>query len=67
MNECKSSCISAHGYDAASKTLALTFKGGKTYRYADVPPSAYDALREAKSAGTYFAKHINGKFKGVSS
>lgn len=63
--ESKSSAITGHGYDAASRTLLLRFNGGRSYRYADVPPEVYAALKEAKSMGGYFGKHINGKFKAI--
>ena len=63
MHECKSTCITHHGYDAGSKTLALKFNGGRTYHYADVPAEAYEALKGAKSIGKHFGTNISGKFK----
>ena len=36
MCDCKSSQLKSHGYDSASKTLAVQFKNGGTYHYAGV-------------------------------
>lgn len=65
MTECSSSCITAHGYHADTQTLALTFVGGRQYRYGDVPASTYGAMLEARSIGKFFGANINGKFKQV--
>lgn len=63
MVPCKSKAIIGHGYDAASKTMALQFKGGKVYHHLGVSPETYAGLQEAESKGGYVAKHITGKFK----
>lgn len=63
MTPCKSSAISSTGYAAESRIFAVAFKGGKTYRYADVPPSIPAGLAEAKSVGKYIASNVVGKFK----
>lgn len=63
MKPCRSSMLSSHGYDPVSKTMVLTFHGGKTYTYPGVPQTEYDALARAKSLGKHFAQHIRGKFK----
>lgn len=65
MTECKSSCITAHGYHADTQTLALSFVGGRHYRYGDVPAETYAQLQSAKSIGKFFGKQINGKFKAL--
>lgn len=59
MCDCVSSQIAAHGYDEATRTLALKFKhGGSVYHYENVPPEVYAELREAKSIGSFFGKRI---------
>ena len=63
MTACKSKAIIAHGYDAASKTMALQYKGGKVYHYEGVPAEKYAGLQEAESKGGFVAKHITGKHK----
>lgn len=63
MTACKSAAIIAHGYDAATKTMALQYKGGKTYHHLDVPAERYAALAAAESKGKFVSKFITGKFK----
>lgn len=63
MTPCKSAAITAHGYDAATKTLALQFKGGRTYRYGDVPQAIAAGIADAKSIGKYIGNNVTGKFK----
>ena len=58
-----SSQINEVGYDAASKTLGIRFKPGRTspaseYRYANVPPMVHRAMITAESVGSYFAAEI---------
>lgn len=60
MTGLKSSAVSAYGYDAASKTLAVTFKGGRTYRYADVPQGFVDGIAGADSVGKYLGAGVRG-------
>lgn len=59
----KSSNVDGYHYDAATKTLAIKFKTGKTYHYSGVPQSTVDELLEAPSFGSHVSKHIIPKFK----
>ncbi|WEJ32367.1 KTSC domain-containing protein [Devosia sp. SD17-2] len=36
---------------------------GRRYKYFDVPPSAYEALRDAPSRGQYFNRAIKGHYR----
>jgi hypothetical protein len=63
MCPCKSSQVAEHGYDAATRTLAIRFKSGDLYHYADVPPAAYEALGKAKSIGSHLHQHVKGRYK----
>ena len=65
LTPCKSSNIKAHGYDAASKTLAVQFGSGHTYHYANVGPEVVERLGKAKSVGAFFATDIRNTFKGA--
>lgn len=66
MKPVTSSSIKAHGYDAASKTLAVQFVGSDhVYHYAGVPQADADALGKADSIGKHFASAIRDKFKGT--
>lgn len=60
----KSSNIAAHGYDAATRTLAIDFVGGSaTNLYHDVPPEIAEKLLKADSTGKFFSANIRGVFK----
>ena len=54
INFIQSSMLSSAAYDDENKEMTVTFTGGKTYTYEDVPKSIYDELVNAKSAGKYF-------------
>lgn len=67
MKPVKSSQINAVGYDAASKTLAIEFKGGgkvdaprppSLYHYANVEPELFEDMMVAESVGSFFYKNI---------
>lgn len=64
MTPVASSNIAAHGYDAASQTLAVQFKGGKVYHYSGVPQDTADAFIAAESKGSHFAREIRPAFEG---
>jgi hypothetical protein len=52
--------VKAIGYDATTKTLAVTFTRGPgtEYQYLNVEPETHAAFISAESIGTYFGKHI---------
>ena len=60
MQPVKSRQIKAIGYDAASKTLAVTFCYGigSTYHYPDVPVETFEKMLGAPSIGSFFGQHI---------
>lgn len=58
MKPVKSSQIEAVGYDAATRTLAIQFKGGAVYHYDDVPKDIHDGFEKAESVGKYFGEKI---------
>lgn len=47
----KSSNVEAMGYDEATKTARVRFKGGQTYRYTDVPKDLFEAVVGSQSVG----------------
>lgn len=55
-----SSNVAGYRYDAATKQLFVTYKGGGTYQYNDVPPAAFKKLRTNKSVGKTINKTIKG-------
>lgn len=56
----ESSQVKAIGYDAATKTLAVTFTRGPgtEYQYMNVEPALHAAFIGADSIGTFFGQHI---------
>jgi hypothetical protein len=60
----KSSLLQAIGYDEASKTLLIEFKGktegepGKVYKYNGVSQETFEKFRTAESHGKHFLKEI---------
>lgn len=65
MKDVVSSSLQALGYDAATKTLAVRFPGGRTYHYEGVDESTYASMCCAESLGKYFAQNIRHRFTGV--
>lgn len=60
----KSGSILATGYDAATKTLAVQFKGGgRVYHYADVPESVFGDMGKTKSVGKFITGQVVGRYK----
>lgn len=53
-----SSNVAGWGYDSATSTLAVQFKGGSIYHYAGVPQAVVDELRGAKSVGSFIGSRI---------
>lgn len=60
-----STSIAAAGYDPATLTLAIQFKGGGVYHYAGVPQEIVDQLRAAESVGKFYMQQIRGKYDGL--
>lgn len=53
-----SSNIQGIGYDDATKTLHVEFRGGARYTYAGVPKDEYEDFLNAPSKGSYLAENI---------
>lgn len=58
MQKVQSSQIEAIGHDAESKTLAIRFKGGAEYHYANVETEMFEAMKLADSVGSFFYKNV---------
>ncbi len=61
----QSSNIIALGYDDATNTMGVQFKGGKVYHYAGVPRELFEIVRDAESIGREFGYSIKDQFDGV--
>ena len=55
-----SSAIRAVGYDG--HTLTVEFHTGRTYDHPGVPYSVYVEFMNASSLGTYYNRHIRGRY-----
>ena len=60
--DCESSQIKGYGYDPDSKTLAVKFKSGGLYHYNNVPAETYEAMKGAKSVGSFLGSAIKGTY-----
>ena len=58
----QSSTIVSVRYDKVANAMDVTFTGGKTYRYLDVPPETCAGLLDAESKGYFFSRNIRDKF-----
>jgi hypothetical protein len=65
MRKVDSKMLSHVGYDEATETLAVTFKGGGTYHYPGVPKDLHEKCCGAESIGSFFAREIRAKYKGT--
>lgn len=57
-----SSCIAEIGYEPSHRTLAIRFRGGREYCYADIAPEMYQALLAAASIGSYFNARVRNAY-----
>lgn len=58
----ESSQVNGLSYDPTSKILTITYHGGKTYAYNDVPAELAQKAVEAESIGSFLAKNVKDKF-----
>ena len=58
-----SSLISRICYLDEERLLRVRFRDGRLYCYFDVPPEAYEALRDAPSAGRHYNREIKGRYR----
>lgn len=59
-----SSNIQAIGYDEDKRILAVEFKSGSIYHYADIGADLALDLVNAESIGRFYSQHVRGKFTG---
>jgi len=57
-----SSVIKACSYEKGLKRLNVTFTNGNVYSFDGVSYSRFNRLVESESVGSYFAKHVKGKY-----
>lgn len=54
--------VEAVKYDADTKALTITFRGGRQYQYSDVPKDLADGLHQSPSKGSFIHSYIKNKF-----
>lgn len=56
----RSGQVRAHGFDEATRTIAIEFRNGSRalYCYPDQPRELYEAFVNAESMGVFHGKHI---------
>ncbi len=57
-----STALAAVAYDSDTRCLWIQFRDPVVYRYDDVPAAVVEGLLEAASKGSYFHRHIRGRF-----
>ena len=57
-----STAIERCSYDESARELHVTFVGGATYTYYDVPKQVYAAFREARSKGQYVNAYVKNRY-----
>jgi lysyl-tRNA synthetase class 2 len=60
-----SSVIRSYVYDPDSQSLAVEFVSGRRYRYDAVPAELVEAMRRARSKGSFFNRRIRDHFATV--
>lgn len=58
-----SSVIARMEYSPEKQLLRIIFLSGNVYEYLDVPRQEYNAMRAARSKGTYLNQYIKGKYE----
>ncbi len=58
-----SSSLRSCRYNHGQLILEVTFHGGGTYQYYNVPPTVFEQLLKARSAGKFFNAYIRGVFE----
>jgi hypothetical protein len=58
MKPVASSNLAASGYDPASSTMYIRFRGGELYAYKNVPLIVYLGLAESASKGEFLKSQI---------
>jgi len=49
-------------YDADTSRLVIEFQSGRRYVYFGVPPAVHEAMRSARSRGSYFNEQVRDRY-----
>jgi hypothetical protein len=51
-------------FDSDTQELTVTFKDGRAYLYRSVPVGVFQAIQNARSAGSYFDRNVKSRYSG---
>jgi|KBSMisStaDraftv2_1062788.scaffolds.fasta_scaffold00126_58 hypothetical protein len=57
-----STALRSATWDSETQTLEVVFVNGRDYTHEGVPEHVFDALATARSAGSYYARNIKGRY-----
>lgn len=60
-----STAVLSAGYDPSARELELEFRGGRVYRFRDVPQGVYDFLLRTPEKGRYVSRMISTRYRYV--
>jgi len=60
-----STVIRSFRYDPDKRELHVVFQSGRHYRYLEVPPDTFRAMRASYSKGEFFNKGIRARYRFV--
>lgn len=58
-----SSNLASAGYDEEASELYVSFRSGSTYVYSGVGREVLNELLASPSPGSFFARHIKGRYQ----
>ncbi|HEU4530979.1 MAG TPA: KTSC domain-containing protein [Steroidobacteraceae bacterium] len=58
-----STVIRSFSYDPDKRELQVVFQSGRLYRYLDVPPDTFRAMRASYAKGEFFNKSIRARYR----
>jgi hypothetical protein len=64
MTAIKSSNVQSYGYDAATGTLVVVYKGDVRWDYLKVPQERKDEMDQINAAGGSIGQYIHARIKG---
>jgi hypothetical protein len=65
MTPIDSAAIARAGYDPAKRVLRIQYTNGRAYDYLDVPPSIYEQLMNAESAGEFVNRESKPSYESA--
>lgn len=61
--EVESSMLGNISYDETTCKMSITYRNGSSYDYFDVEKAIFNGLKDAKSKGKFFHKHVKSHYR----